>query len=236
MKKLSIVCLAVVMAVVFGYGSAFAATAKATAKCGEVYAVPSDGVWTDILDPMYIHVPQGNEVFIDVALECGLTTDTTVLSRALAKAVADAEAVVKIRVLVDGMVAAPGYEEIYDEISGELLDDGGIIFARRHQTLIAKFAGADTDEDGTVDTDEMLRLILDTMNANSFNFISANLDQGTYTIKVQAKLEYTKTAGYPLGDPGIDPATTSGAATAYMGRGSVTVECVRMIENDPYLQ
>lgn len=226
MKKLFIVCLAVVMAVVFGFGSAFAASAKVTAKCGEIAVVPFDGVYRPIFTQT-IKTAQQKDLFIDVSLECGLMTDTKVVSRLLGKAEATAEAIVMVRVLVDGTmdgdpVALPGE----------------IIFARREQTLIANFAGdisaclVDLNTGAIIINEtcllpETLQLILDTMSANSFNFIVKDLLAGTHTITVEAKLSIITSTEILGGTTG-----TAAIAEAYLGKGSVTIEEVRMIKDE----
>lgn len=220
MKKLSIVFLAVVMAVAFGFGSAFADNAKVSAQCSNVSLVGG----TDYV-PIFtqvIRTPNNWDLFIDVSLECGLTTNTKVVSKQLAKAVAEAEAIVMVRVLVDGVPAEPGE----------------IIFARRHQTLIAEFAGdisgaiiVNPDLSVTIDPEliepEMLQLILDTMAAHSFNFIAPDVSVGDHTVVVEAKLYYLASPeGTVLEDE------TSAAADAYLGKGSVTIEEVRMVKGE----
>ena len=298
MKKLSIVCLAVVMAVIFGFTTANAdqPSAKATAQIGDLSVVEVSGSDTatlttddtpicvdedgDVIDcedtiigyegdpptpicvdefgeattcgdtiigytnntgwvtlfTQKIKTPTGKGFFINVSLECGLTTDTTVMSRALAKAVAEAEAVVEVRVLVDD-VAVP--------VNGNTPADTDITFARRNQKLIAQFAG-DISGAITVDPDtgavtiewedvdpEMLQLILDTMQANSFNFIAPNLRADTHTVKIQAKLSYLATGNEVIDDElAILMAEGKAAARAYLGNGAVTVEVVRMIKDE----
>lgn len=220
MKKLGCMSLLVVLTIFLGIGSAFAANAKATAKCGDVSVVEGvDQKYTTIFT-QDIRTPANWDLFIDVSLECGLTTDTKVISKQLAKAVADAQALVKVRVLVDDEIAEPG----------------DVIFAKRHQTLIAEFAGDISaalriDENGVLVIDEdliqpeTLQLILDTMAAHSFNFIAEDVSAGDHTIKVQAKIEYVNsTDGTAVG------AGAEAAADAYLGKGSVTVQEVRMIK------
>ena len=258
MKKLSIVCLAVVMAVVFGFTTVNAdPSAKATAQIGSLHAVilssapdatdpdaatpgeDSAEDWYQIFEQV-IKTPTGKDLFIDVSLECGLTTNTKVMSRALNKAVAEAEAVVKVQVLVDGVPV---------KVNGIPNDPSEIIFARRHQTLIAEFAGdfstcgvevdPDTGIGSIVITDECLdpeslQLILDTMQANSFNFIAPDLVAGEHTVIVMAKLSYMKN-GYevvPVGEDDDPQTTGAAAAAAYLGNGSVTIEVVRMIKDE----
>ena len=251
MKRLSIVCLAVVMAVVFGFTTVNAdPSAKATAQIGSLHAVilssaadatepdaatsgeESDENWYQIFEQV-IKTPTGKDLFIDVSLECGLTTNTKVMSRALNKAVAEAEAVVKVQVLVDG-------EPV--KVNGIPNDPSEIIFARRHQTLIAEFAGdfstCEVEEGEIVITEECLdpeslQLILDTMQANSFNFIAPDLVAGEHTVTVMAKLSYMKN-GYEVVPIEEDEPQTTGkaAAAAYLGNGSVTIEVVRMIKGE----
>lgn len=249
MKKLSIICLAVVMTVVFGFTTVNAApSAKATAQIGDLSvlevsgsggsgdAVSGDTGWTTLFT-QDIKTPTGKELFINVSLECGLTTDTAVMSKKLARAIANAEAIIEVRVKVDG-VAVP--------VNGITpTPDTDITFARRHQTLIAEFAGdfseCMTIVEGAIVIDwkcvtpEMLQLILDTMQANSFNFIVPDLTAGTHTVQIQAKLSYEASGN--LEQEVIDGVTETMAegeafAQAYLGNGSVTVEVVRMIKNE----
>ena len=255
MKKLSIVCLAVVMAVVFGYGSAFAdPSAKATCQAGDLSSVTSES-YVNIFTQT-IHTANDKALLMDVSLECGLTTDTKVASKLLGKAEATAEAIVKVRVLVDPVfgttddgvqiddevlnledaVALPGIVEY--NVAGELTDDGGIFFARRHQTMIAHFAGDISNAlsiaadgttiviDPTLVAPETLQLILDTMTANSFGFVYPGLSAGTHTVVVQANLMYQDA----VAGEGLDG--TEGISSAYLGKGSVTVESTRFIKNE----
>ncbi len=231
MKRLSIVCLAFVLAITFGFGNAYATSAKATAQCADFRVVEAStaGASGDGYSTIFttiVKTPQDKELFIDVSLECGLTTNTKVMSKQLERNLAEADAMVMVRVLVDGNEAAPGE----------------VTFARRKQTLIAEFAGdisnclsiADTNDDGipdavVVDEDciepETLQLILDTMTANSFNFMASDLSSDEHKIEVQAKITYSDT-------PDEWISIEAPATNAYLGKGSVTVETVRMIKGE----
>ena len=68
---------------------------------------------------------------------------------------------------------------------------------------------------------EEIELILDTMDAATFNFVAADVPQGIQTISVQARI-------------GVEGAVQNGAyeAAALVGKGSVTVESVRMIKGE----
>jgi len=69
---------------------------------------------------------------------------------------------------------------------------------------------------------EEIELILDTMDAHAFNFIAPDLTfSGVHTIEVQAMIE-TATS--------TQEGTAS--ATATIGKGSVTIELVRMIKGE----
>jgi hypothetical protein len=69
---------------------------------------------------------------------------------------------------------------------------------------------------------EELRLVLDTLNANAFNFILPNVVPGVQTIRVQAKANANVAlSGTQLG---------SSNASAFVGLGSMLVESVRMIK------
>jgi hypothetical protein len=243
---------------VFGFTNAVAGpSAKATAKIADLSVIQVSGndtggegstPWNRILTQT-IKIPQGKDLFIDVSLECGLTTNTKVMSKRLAKAAAFAEAVVEVRVLV-GDVAVEVNENDAVEVNEN--GDTDITFARRSQTLIAEFAGSLENADnescliftpdgsggGSVTIDwecvqpETLQLILDTMQANSFNFIAPDLEAGEYNIAVEAKLSYI--ADNQSDQNILDGAAAEGEAfaEAYLGNGSVTIETVRMIKDE----
>ncbi len=67
---------------------------------------------------------------------------------------------------------------------------------------------------------ETIELILETMDAASFNFVAVNVPQGIHTISVQARIDTATSA--QLG---------SAVATALVGKGSMTVESVRLIKD-----
>ncbi len=91
-------------------------------------------------------------------------------------------------------------------------------FCEREQTLTAYLQGILNPATGLVVADEYVELILETMDANSFNFITPDLSAGVHTIAVKARIDKD----------------TSGTAEAMgsIGKGSVTVESVRLIRNE----
>ena len=230
MKKLSVLCIVFCVCLIFGLGNSLAQpSAKATAQLGSVKALTMADGWKTIFKQK-IKTAQSKDLFIDVSLECGLSTDTKVISKALEKALASAKALVRVRIKVDGMLV-PVNESL----------ESAITFAKRKQTLIAEFGGdistCGVDGDGAVVITEecllpeTLQLILKTMTANSYNFILPDLDAGEHTVKVQAKLLYSTETGEDI-NPDLYPGEAQAAAKAYLGNGSVTIQTVRMIKDE----
>jgi hypothetical protein len=231
MKKSCFACLTFFLGMAFCLANTFAEmpSSKVTAGVRDIAVVKAFSATANDYAPVFtqrIKTPEQKDLFVSVSLEVGLTTDTKVMSKQLKRALAEAEALVMIRVLVDGKEALPGK----------------VTFARRKQTMIAEFAGDISDclyiefmEDGTpvskiaVDEEciqpESLQLILDTMSAHSFNFIAPDVSVGEHTIEVEARIDWNTTVnGEQVG--------TEALATAYLGKGTVTVDCVRMAKGE----
>ena len=217
MKKYTVVVsiLAFVVAPLLGQNQP---AAKATAKIGYVYALEKE-VPTVILSQA-IKTPNGKGLFIDVSVECGLLTNTLVQSKKGNKTTAKAEASVMVWVTVDGEYADPGH----------------VTFCKRTQELTATFSGllsACVDPmTGIIDPNcvailepEEVGLLLDTMTANSFNFYYGVELSGVHTVDVWAQI------GTPVSVIGLDPGA-SFAAEALIGRGSVTIDLVRLIKDE----
>lgn len=191
------------------------ASSKATAKVGDVNILNQTALgWTTILENS-IKTANQKDLFIDVSLECGLYTQTKVKS-AGNKDTSSAYAGVMVQVLVDGEAAYPG----------------PVTFCNRVQTLSATLGGilsncTDSNGDGDIDLNdctlapEEVELLLDTMNANSFNFILDDLMSGVHTVEVQAAIATSSSSG-----------AGSASSNATIGNGSVTVEEVRMIQDE----
>jgi len=266
MKKWIVIGLALVLALTLGVGAALSQNgvhaSKATAKVSELTLIewapaepsgdapedmdesipvePFDSGWTTILT-QNIKTPQGKDLFIDVSLETGLYTRTLVKSKRNSATDTEwdsstAHAKVMVRVGVDGNYATvvPGEEE-----EAGVAFPRAVTFNEREQTLSAKFMGIFTGECLSVDPDtgvvtiiygclepEELDLILNTMSANSFNFVVADLlYSGNHVITVEAKIV-------------ANGAAEEGEyeAMAMVGQGSVTVELVRMVKAEDYLE
>ncbi len=217
------------------YGAAFAAdsqpAAKSTAMASDIHVIDAtETAYTTILSNT-IKTANPSDLFIDVSLECGLYTETLTKSKNGVSDTSTAEAGVEVQVLVDGKLAHPG----------------AVTFCRRTQELTATFQGLLTDEEGnscletvaivdettgeitgyqtTINEEcvrpEELELILRTMNANAFNFITADVGSGVHTIEVQAKID--SATAYQEG---------KAEAMATIGKGAVVIEEVKMIKNE----
>lgn len=136
MKKLLIVCLVCFVAMTFGFTNAFTQTpsSKGSAAIGKFTVLE-----THSFDPVMstiIQVAQQKELVFDVALQCGLYTDTLVRSKGGNKDTSTAEVAIDVRVKLQKLNNA-------GEPIGEpfLAHPGVVTYAKRSQTLMAKFQG-----------------------------------------------------------------------------------------------
>ena len=190
-------------------------------------ATDTDG-WVNIAGLSGVmHKASQKDMVLDVSLECSLYTDTEVKSKGGNKDTSTAIAGVQVQVVVTDE----------DGVS-RVMEPGPVTFCRRSQTLSAVFQGLLTDDDGNVcltaeldefgnatgaiiiDEDclrpEELQLILETTNANAFNFVQFDLAQGNYHVQVQAQISSSAEAGNGSAD-----------AWATIGKGSAILEEVR---------
>ena len=184
---------------------------KASAFFGDIAILNSTQLgWTEIMSTTMKSANQ-RTLFIQPALECGLYTSTTVRSRGGKRDTSTASATIQMQVLVDGVAAAPGV----------------VVYCSRTQELSATLGGimqscTDGNADGTITaaecemTDEEISLMLNTMDASSFNF-GADVSSGVHTISVQARISTSSSF-------------EGGAASAYatIGKGSVLVTDQRL--------
>ncbi len=197
-------------------------SAKVTAKTANLVLLPptnGTGGWETIL-ANNIKTANQKDLFIGASLEVGLFTKTEAKSKNLQTDVSLAKAQVDVRVLVDGTEAEPG----------------PVVYGRRSQELAATLEGAIggclslvTNLDGTtsivVDTNcvapETIQLILDSTDAATFNFVAPDVPVGVHTVAVQARIQTATSA-------------TAGTAEAMatVGKGTMTVESVRLIKNE----
>jgi len=217
--------LAATLALALTLGSANAQSqpsAKVTAKTAALTLIPETtgtGDWQTILSNA-IRTPNQKDLFIGVSLEVGLFTLTQAKGKNLVPDTSVARAEVQVRALVDGRIAEPG----------------AVTFGRRSQTLSATLEGAIggclslvTNLDGSVSivvdplcvTPEVIELILDSLDAASFNFVAVDVPVGIHTVSVQARIR-----------TGTSVQEGTATAMATVGKGSMTVESVRLIKGE----
>lgn len=183
-----------------------------------------DTGWIDVLTTQIKTSSQKDLVF-DVALQCGIVTDTTVKSSGGTSSSSTARANIAVRVLVDDEPAQPD-----GSIDATKDEAEGVVYCDRVQTLAAKFAGLTCTADATTGvvtcTDpEELRLILKTLNANAFNFAKTDVGVGVHTVVVQARAQASVN---------FDDDASGGAlagAEAFTGAGALFVEEVRLVKD-----
>lgn len=221
----SIVASTFVLAVAIGTADAQQQpSAKVTAKTANLTLLPETNVTSEWrqLNGMVNTIKTANQkdLFISASFEVGLFTQTIVSSKGMQKDQSIASAEVQVQVLLDGNPVEPG----------------PVVYGRRMQTLSATLEGAigaclslvlnpDGSTSIVVDplcvTPETIELILETLDAASFNFVAVDVPQGVHTIAVQARVKI-----------GGSAQNGSFLAKALVGKGSMTVESVRLIKNE----
>jgi len=160
-----------------------------------------------VLETVLSNAGTPKDLVIGLSFETMLMTNTSVKSKGGSLSSSTADAVIKMKVLVDGVEADPG----------------AVTFDKRTQTLWAKLGGvldcADSSGDGVITfdectlTEEEIGLILDTAQASTFNFLKQNIGSGSHTITAYAQL--TKD-GVVVGSGASD-------ASAALGKGTLSV-------------
>ena len=182
---------------------------------------PITSGWQPVLE-QNLKIANKHDLLIGAGFEVGLYTATTVSSKLLVPDTSTATASVKVRALVDGIEAAPGV----------------VVYGKRTQQLSATLEGAIagclsiiTNSAGNpqivLNTNcvlpEIIALIQDTVSANSFLFAAPNLGVGYHNIQIQAKID-------ALGDN----QTGTFTAAALVGKGTMTVESVRLAKDPAF--
>ena len=174
---------------------------------GDVEVTQQD-VWEDIfVNTIKIPPkPKNMDIIIDVSLECKLGTNTLSAEKMseIVSPLSEANVEVMVKVLVGDEEAQPGE----------------VTFARRFQALVHKNPLDDADYAHTA------VVVLDTMTANSFNFIAEDVAHGKNNIRIQAKVVAVQLKGEQC--PGHNEYPTA----ATIGKGSVIIECAKMIDDD----
>jgi hypothetical protein len=197
----------------------------------DLTAPTADSGWTTVLKAQ-IKTANQKDLFINPSLQCGIVTDTTVKSLNGSLDTAEARGTIRVRVKITAPDGSTSYAEPND--TGATADPAerntdGLVYCDRIQTLKAKFSGLNCDANLTTGEvtcadPEELQLILKTLNANSFNFVAADVASGVHTIEIQARTS---------ANIGVDSQNGSLAgAEAFIGAGSATIEEVRMIQGN----
>ena len=224
-SQLIVAMLALSLAAVSGYAQS-QPSSKVTAKTANFTLLPpttTTGDWQTLLANS-IKLANNKDLFINACFEVGLYTDTLVRSKLMVSDTSTAKACVKVRVVLD--INTP---------AARIVEPGEVVYGRRSQTLSATLEGAIagclsivTNLDGSLSIvldeacvqPEVIQLILDTMDAASFNFVAVDVPQGVHTVSVQAQIDSTGT---------VQNGTV--VATGMIGKGAVTVESVRLIKD-----
>jgi len=195
-------------------------SSKVTFQTSDLVLIPETtgtGDWITVLDNV-IKTAKNKDMFISGSLECGLFTQTLVRSKNMKKDTSTASVSIQVRALVDGNVVPPGI----------------VTYAARTQTLSATLEGAIagclnivTNLDGSLSivldpdcvTPEEIELILNTLSAHSFEFVAVDVPQGVHTVALQARIS-TSTSTQE----------GSASATGLVGKGTMTVESVRLVK------
>lgn len=217
MKKLAM-ALAVVLVVAVGMASAEGLpNSKVTIQIKDFTIVPytTNLAFTPILKQR-IKTASGKEVMVNPSLLCGLYTFTKASSKGGDVSVVSADAEIKVKVVM---------KDLAGNVVATAEPDGagaGITYSRRFQQLSAKFAGILT---AAGLEDEWVALLLETMDAHSFNFAFIDVPQGEFNVEVQVAISASPTIA------GISE------AKALIGQGAVTIEEVRLIKDptEPYV-
>jgi len=167
------------------------------------------------------------------SLVTGLYTRTTVTKdTSLAAAVAG----VKVRVLIDGLIVAPGTTvgaQPTDGLNGNLADDGNgdndgwVDYNKRFQQLSTNIFNL-LAEDCDPLTEEIepcyIDLITSTLSANSMDFVVGDVGVGEHTLKVEWKLQPTDPDANQLACVGPGVLTVMQVKTFSQGSGIVITE------------
>ena len=233
MKQFISVFAIVTVFAMFGATPAFPlASSKFAAEVSDLILIPPpppasgthDTPFKTVLSTM-IKTPNKKDLLIGGSFETALFTQTQVTGKNGSTSTSSASATLEVRVLIDG--------QPFNKSTGTGAFPPIVMYDHRAQTLSATLGGViqsctvnlvtgviNVATDCTV-TDEMINLILETMSAHHFNFVAANLDPGVHTVEIQVRSGSTADTS-PAG-------FGTASATAGVGRGSLTVEEVKAI-------
>jgi hypothetical protein len=216
--------LLVLFSLLASAGAGFAQSAKAAVEVGTFNVMDTcttmggcvqTTAWATLLS-VNIQTPSQKDLIVGGSLQTALFTSTQVKSKQGASDTSQAEAKIEVRIVMDPSTPGVG-------AAGRNADPGVVTYDRRRQNLMATLGGVFTCTGITLDTctisDEVIQLILDTTSAHHFNFVIDDTGTGTHIVELQVRLN-------------TNTAWTNGnaEATAVIGKGSLTVEEVRLVK------
>ncbi len=236
-NTLAYLTTAVILTIFLAIPASAGPAAKATSAAGNLQTLALDSATGVEAFTLNIHTPNQKDLFVDVSMQCTLSTITTVktniedtgelspdpgkkTTKKAGTSSATALAGLGVKVTIDG-----------NHYSTNVYPGDYVTFCQRSQTLEAILGQAlvcdDLDGDGVITfqdecdlTDQQITLVLDTLSAHSFNFIISDVGPGDHTITIWATYTTTTESGGGVAK-----------ATAMFGLGSVTVEEVRMVKD-----
>ena len=231
MKKFVSIFSIVAVFAMFGASPAFPlSSSKFAAELSDLVLIPPpppasgthDTPFQTVLSTM-IKTPNKKDLLIGGSFETALFTQTQVTGKNGSTSTSSASATLEVRVLIDG--------QPFNKADQTGAFPPIVMYDHRAQTLSATLGGVIqncTVVGGVINvalnctvTDEMINLILETMSAHHFNFVAANLSPGVHTVEIQVRSGTTADTS-PAG-------FGTASATAGVGRGSLTVEEVKAI-------
>jgi hypothetical protein len=207
-------------------GLGLAQSARHTVRLSELRLLPrvstlttnqtASGEWKDLLHTTLTTQQRKNLVMV-VALETGLHTKaaTAALDSPSPGDATSARGTVELRLLLDGNPVSPG----------------PLVLAESTQNRMTRFGDmldtcGDIDNDGTILsgecilTDEEQRRVLRAIDLHAVSFTLDDIDAGTHDLRVQARITVTSQG-----------ASGPASAGAWIGRGSITIEEVRLVKS-----
>jgi hypothetical protein len=218
MKKTAMIGLIFGLAIVLGIGSlAYAQSSgnfSAILNTTQCLIDNNDGSLNGGITATYLETTiktpnsASTALVIRPSLVTGLYTKTKVTETV---ASATAWAGVRVRVLIDGKVVAPG-----TPVGGTDAKDGWVFYDKRWQQVNQNFLnvlGNLADAHGIVTDELFLEFILSTLSAHSMDFVVGDVGVGDHTLRVEWQFEDSDLAG--------------GNAAACVGPGVLTVQQVK---------
>src|SRR5512139_1765017 len=191
MKKTAMIGLVFGLAIVLGIGSlAYAQSSgnfSAILNTTQCLIDNNDGSLDGGITATYLETTiktpnsASTALVIRPSLVTGLYTKTKVTETV---ATATAWAGVRVRVLIDGKVVAPG-----TPVGGTGANDGWVFYDKRWQQLSSNLFGQILTCGTTVGTpDCFIELVLSTLAAHSFDYVVGDVGVGEHTLKVEWRL------------------------------------------------